>query len=59
VTVNGSGPRRPRDDHGGFGLGTMRQRIEEVGGRLEVEAEPGAGTAISAAVPFAADGASL
>jgi len=57
LTVNGTGPRRPRDAHGGFGLGTMRQRIEEVGGRLEIEAEPGSGTAISAAVPVAAGGA--
>jgi signal transduction histidine kinase len=37
--------------HGGFGLIAMRQRIEDVAGTLQVESEPGAGTAISAIVP--------
>jgi signal transduction histidine kinase len=37
--------------HGGFGLIAMRQRIEDVAGTLQVESEPGAGTAISASVP--------
>jgi signal transduction histidine kinase len=36
---------------GGFGLVAMRQRIEGVSGTLEIESEPGAGTAISAYVP--------
>jgi len=36
---------------GGFGLVAMRQRIEGLSGRLQVESEPGAGTAISACVP--------
>jgi signal transduction histidine kinase len=51
VTVNGAGPRRPRDAQGGFGLSSMRQRVEGVAGKLEVESEPNAGTAISAAIP--------
>src|ERR1700733_1336399 len=51
ATVNGAGPRRPRDAQGGFGLASMRQRVEGVAGRLEVESEPDAGTAISAAIP--------
>jgi signal transduction histidine kinase len=38
---------------GGFGLVAMRQRIEGVSGTLQVESEPGAGTAISACVPAA------
>jgi signal transduction histidine kinase len=50
-TVNGTGPRRPRHTQGGFGLEAMRQRIEELGGNLTIEAEPGNGTAISASVP--------
>jgi signal transduction histidine kinase len=37
--------------HGGFGLVAMRQRIEGESGKLQVESEPGAGTAISACVP--------
>jgi signal transduction histidine kinase len=35
----------------GFGLKGMSQRLQRVGGRLEVESAPGAGTAISASVP--------
>jgi signal transduction histidine kinase len=44
--------------HGGFGLVAMRQRIEGVSGTLQVESEPGAGTAISACVPVPAAGSS-
>ena len=51
VTVNGSGPRRPRDAQGGFGLSAMRERVEGVAGTLEIESEPDGGTAISAAIP--------
>jgi signal transduction histidine kinase len=36
---------------GGFGLVAMRQRIEGLSGTLDVESEPGLGTAISARVP--------
>ena len=51
ATVNGTGPRRPRDAEGGFGLAAMRQRVQGVAGTLEVESEPNAGTAISATIP--------
>jgi signal transduction histidine kinase len=51
VTVNGSGPRRPHDDQGGFGLSGMRQRVEGVEGTLEIESEPDGGTAVCAAIP--------
>jgi signal transduction histidine kinase len=37
----------------GFGLVAMRQRIEGLSGRLQVESEPGGGTAVSACVPTA------
>jgi signal transduction histidine kinase len=43
-------PVQGRQD-GGFGLTAMRQRVDRVAGRLEVESEPGAGTAVSASVP--------
>lgn len=36
---------------GGFGLVAMRQRIEGLAGTLQVESEPGGGTAISASIP--------
>ena len=53
--VAGTGPaspagRDPRLD-GGFGLTGMRERLEEISGSLEIESEPGGGTAISASVP--------
>jgi signal transduction histidine kinase len=38
---------------GGFGLVAMRQRVEGQGGTLQVESEPGGGTAISACIPAA------
>jgi signal transduction histidine kinase len=51
ATVNGTEPRRPRNAQGGFGLSAMRQRVEGVAGRLEVESEPDGGTAICASIP--------
>ena len=38
-------------DRGGFGLHGMRDRLTRIAGSLEIESEPGAGTAISACVP--------
>jgi signal transduction histidine kinase len=35
----------------GFGLIAMRQRVSRVAGTLDIESEPGGGTAISARVP--------
>ncbi len=37
--------------NGGFGMTSMRQRVTRLAGNLEIESEPGAGTAISATVP--------
>ncbi|GLY06158.1 sensor histidine kinase [Actinoplanes sp. NBRC 101535] len=42
---------RPVSDTGGFGLRAMRERLTRIAGTLDVESEPGAGTAISACVP--------
>lgn len=41
---------------GGYGLTAMRRRLQTVGGRLEVESSPGAGTALSASVPLTMTG---
>lgn len=41
---------RPQRD-GGFGLTVMRQRVHRLAGTLEIESEPGAGTAIWAGIP--------
>jgi signal transduction histidine kinase len=45
----GAGGLAGRD--GGFGLTAMRQRLDRIGGTLEIESEPGTGTAVSASVP--------
>jgi signal transduction histidine kinase len=45
-----SAPREPGPE-GGFGLSAMRERVVRIAGTLEVESEPGGGTAISACVP--------
>jgi signal transduction histidine kinase len=42
---------RPEPAVGGFGLAAMRERVRRMAGTLEVESEPGGGTAISACVP--------
>ncbi len=39
---------------GGYGLRASRERLRELGGGLDVESDPGAGTAISAFLPRAA-----
>ena len=36
---------------GGFGIMVMRQRVGRLAGTLEIESEPGAGTALFAGVP--------
>ena len=36
---------------GGFGLIAMRQRVNRLAGQLEIESEPGGGTAVSASLP--------
>lgn len=41
----------PTATDGGFGLTSMRQRATRLGGTLDLESEPGVGTAISATVP--------
>ncbi|AGM04282.1 sensor histidine kinase [Amycolatopsis keratiniphila] len=42
---------------GGFGLAGMRQRVQRLAGRLDIESEPGGGTALSASVPAIPAGA--
>ena len=55
VRDDGAGfdPARPGTGpaDGGYGLTAMRDRVQRVAGTLEVESEPGAGTAVSACVP--------
>ncbi|MEU0301030.1 sensor histidine kinase [Streptomyces sp. NPDC006175] len=42
----------PHSGTGGFGLGGMRARAGRIAGTVEVETEPGLGTAVSARVPL-------
>jgi len=46
----GAGNEQSQTD-GGFGLIAMRQRVNRLAGQLEIESEPGAGTAVSASLP--------
>ena len=46
----GSGPNGAGAD-AGFGLTAMRQRVERLAGTLEIESEPGGGTAVCATLP--------
>jgi len=45
-----AGPGRS-ESGGGFGLIAMRQRVNRLAGQVEIESEPGAGTAVSASLP--------
>jgi signal transduction histidine kinase len=45
-------------DHSGFGLESMRERAEAVGGRLQVRSGPSAGTTVQVEVPLARPGTS-
>jgi signal transduction histidine kinase len=56
VPANGDGPAATGESggsrpQGGFGLIAMRQRVNRLAGQLEIESEPGAGTAVSASLP--------
>jgi signal transduction histidine kinase len=51
VRDDGVGFNPASPDRDGFSLVAMRQRIEGLAGTLQVESEPGGGTAISACVP--------
>ena len=39
-------------DHGGMGLDNVRQRVQALGGELEIESSPGSGTRIQVSVPL-------
>ncbi|MCK2244293.1 MULTISPECIES: sensor histidine kinase [unclassified Crossiella] len=51
VRDDGRGFAESTVDGTGFGLHGMRQRVERLAGRLVIESEPGAGTAVCATVP--------
>jgi len=47
----GFSPLEVANGSSGFGLTAMRQRVEGLSGVLEIESEPGGGTAVSATLP--------
>lgn len=47
-------PRTPRPDAGGFGLLTMRERAEGLGGTCHISSRAGAGTRVVVTVPLTA-----
>jgi signal transduction histidine kinase len=52
VPTNGdAGESAANHANGGFGLIAMRQRVDRLGGQLEIESAPAAGTAVSASLP--------
>jgi signal transduction histidine kinase len=55
VSDNGRG-FRPDDNGGGFGLTSMRQRAELIGGGLEIASEPRDGTTVALSVPLGGAG---
>lgn len=53
ITDNGSG-FDPSEPSRGRGLSNLRERLEQIHGRCELESSPGKGTSISLQVPFSA-----
>jgi signal transduction histidine kinase len=55
VADNGLGfDRDSREDEGGIGLDSMRERVEKLGGFLTIVSKPGEGTIVKASVPMKA-----
>jgi signal transduction histidine kinase len=58
VTDSGRGfrPESLESDHGGgFGLGSLRQRVSLLGGTLQIKSKPGKGTRVRLQLPAAAE----
>jgi signal transduction histidine kinase len=53
IEDNGIGIEEPaRDGRVGFGMGNLRRRVDDLGGKLSVRSAPGEGTRIEVAVPI-------
>jgi len=52
VTISDSGIGLPANVEPGVGLGSMRERAEELGGSFELASKPGIGTTITARLPL-------
>lgn len=56
LTVADDGVGFDATDRQGFGTRSMRERVAEIGGTLELRTAPGEGTSVVTEVPYAADG---
>lgn len=54
VADNGKGMEQGRVDGGGFGIRGMRERMQALGGKLEIDSAPGQGTRIVGQIHIAA-----
>lgn len=54
VYDDGCGFDTDMDRSGGVGLSGMRERVEEIGGKLEIESKPDKGTLVKMSVPYKA-----
>lgn len=54
--VDGGKGFEPADVHGSFGLSAARRRVAELGGTLEIESAPGAGTGVQVFIPLVEEG---
>jgi signal transduction histidine kinase len=50
--IPGADRIRDKPEEGGFGMNTMRERAEALGGQIQVISAPGKGTIIEVAIPF-------
>jgi signal transduction histidine kinase len=56
LTVADDGVGFDAADSRGFGTRSMRERVAEIGGTLELRTAPGEGTSVVTEVPYAVDG---
>jgi signal transduction histidine kinase len=52
----GFDPKGASQNNGRLGLSGMRERVESLGGRFEIESAPGRGTHLRAHIPYRAEG---
>jgi len=52
IDISDDGDGLPADYRPGVGLTSMRERAVELGGRFEIESEPGKGTVVSVLLPM-------
>ena len=54
---NGFDPAQPNQDRSHIGLDSMRERAQELGGKLDIKSKPGEGTEVTVTIPIVSKGA--